>query len=120
MIAEASADVLRFNSINVSHSKQLRNIYIKIRQYDTRDKNSFVQNVSCVAQNVKHQRNCAKMEGNSSGLCDAGPYIAKRGIQMDAPLCSACQESLAEFAAIAANKIKSILRRGVYTTQNTI
>ena len=29
-------------------------------------------------------------------------------------------KSLAEFAAFAANKIKSILRRGVYTTQNTI
>ena len=30
------------------------------------------------------------------------------------------KKSLAEFAAFAANKIKSILRRGVYTTQNTI
>ena len=29
-------------------------------------------------------------------------------------------KSLAEFAAFAANEIKSILRRGVYTTQNTI
>ena len=33
---------------------------------------------------------------------------------------TACQKSLAEFAALAANKIQFILWRGVYTTQNTL
>ena len=32
---------------------------------------------------------------------------------------TACQKSLAEFAAVAANKVKSIFDRGVYLGENT-
>ena len=35
------------------------------------------------------------------------------------PSSSDCQKSFAEFAASAANKVKSIFRRGVYLAENT-
>ena len=43
-----------------------------------------------------------------------GVFVARAGVF------NISMEGCTEFAAFAANKIKCILRRGVYTTQNTI